>query len=154
MMPLAGVRVLELEGLAIAPHAGMLLQQFGAHVTRVDRHEKPHYGTTSLGWHKEVCHIDLKSPAGADAFRSLVSESDVLLEPYRPGVMEKLQLGPDDLKAINPGLIYARLTGWGQEGVLSKTAGHGAPLLRHPRHSAISATIHPSSSSTTNCRQT
>jgi crotonobetainyl-CoA:carnitine CoA-transferase CaiB-like acyl-CoA transferase len=109
--PLAGIRVLELEGLAAAPMCGMLLADFGAEVIRVDRLKAPHIATTCLGRGKKSIALDLKSADGLAAFRKLAKSVDVLIEPYRPGVMERLQLGPDELCMENPGLIYARLTG-------------------------------------------
>ena len=90
---------------------GMLLADFGAEVIRVDRLKAPHIATTCLGRGKKSIALDLKSADGLAAFRKLAKSVDVLIEPYRPGVMERLQLGPDELCMENPGLIYARLTG-------------------------------------------
>jgi alpha-methylacyl-CoA racemase len=126
-LPLSGTRVLELEGLAAAPFAGMMLADFGAEVVRIDRPgAEPHFGTTTLGRGKKSVVLDLKTPDGCEAFRALARTADVLIEPFRPGTMERLGLGPDALLAesVNPRLVYARLTGWGQTGPLSHTAGH------------------------------
>ena len=122
--PLQDVRVLELAGLAIAPHCGMILSDFGADVVRIDRKlTKPHYGTTALGRGKRSIQLDLKDQNDKKAFQHLASKADVLIEPFRPGVMESLGLGPSDLRS-NSRLIYTRLTGWGQSGPRSNLAGH------------------------------
>ena len=126
--PLAGVKVLELAGLAIAPHACLLLADFGADVVRVDRphppHPPPHYGTAAFGRGKRRLALDLKDAQDRAALQGLAARADVLVEPYRPGVMESLGLGPDALRADNPRLVYARMTGWGQDGPRAPRAGH------------------------------
>lgn len=123
--PLAGVRVLELEGLAAAPLCGHLLSGFGADVVRVDQAGRsPTFGTTAVGHGKRSVALDLKAAAGRETMLRLCDRADVLIEPYRPGVMERLGLGPVDLHATNPRLVYARLTGWGQTGAYAHTAGH------------------------------
>lgn len=100
----------------------MILSDFGATVTRVDRMiENP---IDCLGKGKRTIAIDIKNAKGQELLRALSRTSDVLIEPYRPGVMEKLNLGPDILLKENPRLIYARLTGFGQTGPLAKRAGH------------------------------
>ncbi|XP_071436883.1 alpha-methylacyl-CoA racemase isoform X2 [Pithys albifrons albifrons] len=128
-MALSGVRVLELAGLAPAPLCGMILADFGARVVRVDR--LPHAGapTDVQGRGKRSLALDLKRPQGAAALRRLCRGADVLIEPFRHGVMEKLGLGPEVLLQENPGLIYARLTGFGQTGKYAKTAGHDINYL-------------------------
>ena len=109
--PLDGVRVLELEGLAAAPFCGRILADFGADVVRVDRNDRPDpYGTLSLAHGKRSVVLDLKDTDDAEQLRELADNADVLIEPYRPGVMERLNLGPDELRARNPRLVYARLT--------------------------------------------
>jgi alpha-methylacyl-CoA racemase len=127
--PLAGVRVLELAGLAPGPFAGMMLADHGAQVLRVDRVEtvralgdRPH--GTALDRGKRTIGLDLKSPRGVEAFKRLAAQADVVIEVFRPGVAERLGIGPDDLHAVNPRLVYGRLTGWGQDGPLAGRAGH------------------------------
>ncbi|XP_043831208.1 alpha-methylacyl-CoA racemase [Dromiciops gliroides] len=126
-MALQGIRVLELAGLAPGPHCGMILADFGAQVMRVDR--PGHRGVTWMARGKRSLALDLKRPAGASVMRRLCRQSDVLLEPFRPGVMEKIGLGPEILQKENPRLIYARLSGFGQLGRLSKAAGHDINFL-------------------------
>ncbi|XP_037547721.1 alpha-methylacyl-CoA racemase [Nematolebias whitei] len=122
-MALTGVRVIELAGLAPAPFCGMILADFGAKVIRVDRTKAPTSLDTQARGKRSVA-INLKSAEGVTLLRRLCVNSDVVLEPYRKGVMEKLGLGPDELLAENPRLIYARLTGYGQSGSFSTAAGH------------------------------
>ncbi|XP_017263443.1 alpha-methylacyl-CoA racemase [Kryptolebias marmoratus] len=122
-MALTGVKVIELAGLAPAPFCGMILADFGAKVIRVDRTKAPTSLDTQARGKRSVA-INLKSPEGVTLLRRLCVCSDVVLEPYRKGVMEKLGLGPDELLAENPRLIYARLTGYGQSGSYSSAAGH------------------------------
>lgn len=101
---------------------GMILSDFGATVTRVDRIiENP---LDCLGNGKRIIAVDIKNAKGQELLRALSQKSDVLIEPFRPGVMEKLNLGPEVLLKENPRLIYARLTGFGQTGPLAKRAGH------------------------------
>ena len=114
MAALAGVRVVELAGLAPAPFCGMILSDFGAAVTRIDRVKKrssavPTIDTLARG--KRSMTVDLHNPQGIDIVQKLCTKSDVLIEPFRPGVMERLGLGPEILLKQNPRLIYARLTG-------------------------------------------
>ncbi|MEV0583828.1 CaiB/BaiF CoA-transferase family protein [Nonomuraea sp. NPDC050310] len=124
--PLAGVRVLELAGLAPGPFAGMMLADHGAEVLRVDRvaavNDRPRRDVMDRG--KRTIGLDLKSPDGAAAFRRLAERADVVIEVFRPGVAERLGIGPEDLHAVNPRLVYGRMTGWGQDGPLAPTAGH------------------------------
>ena len=128
--PLAGYRVVELAGLGPGPFAAMLLADLGADVVRVDRPVPSQFvgltgvrnDVTNRG--KRSLAVDLKNPDGRDAVLSLVAASDVLIEGFRPGVAERLGLGPDDCAARNPKLVYGRMTGWGQDGPLAKVAGH------------------------------
>ncbi|MFI6321788.1 CaiB/BaiF CoA transferase family protein [Nonomuraea sp. NPDC050556] len=124
--PLAGVRVLELAGLAPGPFAGMMLADHGAEVLRVDRvaavTDRPRADVMDRGKHS--IGLDLKSPEGVAAFKELVKNADVVIDVFRPGVAERLGIGPEDLHAVNPRLIYGRMTGWGQDGPLAPTAGH------------------------------
>ncbi|KAG8456742.1 hypothetical protein GDO86_002504 [Hymenochirus boettgeri] len=122
-MALAGVRVLELAGLAPAPFCGMILADFGAKVIRVDKASSLTTIDTMARGKKSIA-VNLKSSEGVGLIKKLCKKSDVLIEPYRHGVMENLGLGPDVLLEENPHLIYARLTGFGQSGKYSKSAGH------------------------------
>jgi alpha-methylacyl-CoA racemase len=128
MGPLAGVKVVELVGLAPAPFATTMLADLGADVVRVDR-AKPGFDvlsipddplTRSRGW----IGVDTKSPAGRDIVLRMVDDADVLIEGFRPGVTERLGIGPEDCLARNPRLVYGRITGWGQDGPLAQAAGH------------------------------
>ncbi|KAK3926771.1 Alpha-methylacyl-CoA racemase [Frankliniella fusca] len=121
-MPLKGVRVLELAGLAPAPFCGMLLADFGATVTKIDSMNGVNFEVLGAG--KKSIRLDLKRDKGKEVFRRLCAASDVLIEPFRAGTMERLGLGPDDILALNPRLIYARLTGFGQSGCMARSAGH------------------------------
>uniref|UniRef100_A0A4X1TEG6 Alpha-methylacyl-CoA racemase n=1 Tax=Sus scrofa TaxID=9823 RepID=A0A4X1TEG6_PIG len=126
--PLQGVRVVELAGLAPAPFCGMVLADFGAQVVRVDRPGSP--GDPSpLARGKRSLVVNLKRPQGPAVMRRLCALADVVLEPFRPGVMEKLQLGPETLLRENPKLIYARLSGFGQSGRFFQVAGHDINYL-------------------------
>ncbi|NUZ06119.1 CaiB/BaiF CoA transferase family protein [Piscinibacter koreensis] len=128
--PLAGIRVIEMAGLGPAPFCGMLLADMGAEVIRVDRigdadlglKRDPRFDIVSRG--KRSAAIDVKSAAGRDAVLRLVARADVLIEGFRPGVMERLGLGPDTCLAVNPRLVFGRITGWGQDGPLAHAAGH------------------------------
>uniref|UniRef100_A0A3P9LQY2 Alpha-methylacyl-CoA racemase n=1 Tax=Oryzias latipes TaxID=8090 RepID=A0A3P9LQY2_ORYLA len=122
-MALTGVRVIELAGLAPAPFCGMILADFGAKVIRVDR-TKTLTNLDTLARGKLSVAINLKTSEGISLLKNLCVQSDVVLEPYRKGVMEKLGLGPHELLKQNPRLIYARLTGYGQSGCFASAAGH------------------------------
>jgi alpha-methylacyl-CoA racemase len=128
--PLAGIRILEFEAIGPAPFAGMLLADMGADVLLVDRAEDSGLGLkrarsqdVMLRGRRSVT-LDLKAPAARDAALELVSRADALIEGFRPGVMERLGLGPDVALQRNPKLVYGRMTGWGQEGPLAPRAGH------------------------------
>ncbi|XP_069348746.1 alpha-methylacyl-CoA racemase isoform X3 [Eulemur rufifrons] len=127
-MALMGISVLELAGLAPAPFCGMLLADFGAQVVRVDR-PGANGDVSRLSRGKRSLVLDLKRPRGAAVLRRMCARMDVLLEPFRPGVMEQLQLGPEILQRENPKLIYARLSGFGQSGRFSRLAGHDINYL-------------------------
>ncbi|MFI1457479.1 CaiB/BaiF CoA transferase family protein [Streptomyces roseus] len=126
--PLAGVRVVELAGIGPGPFAAMLLADLGADVVRVDRPGggglavDPAYDVTNRG--KRSVLVDLKSAGGPERVLDLVERADVLIEGFRPGVAERLGVGPADCHARNPKLVYGRMTGWGQDGPLAHTAGH------------------------------
>ncbi len=125
--PLAGVRVVELAGIGPGPHAAMILGDLGAEVVRIDRPGGLKVGGTptdpTLRGRRRVA-ADLKTPEGRETVLSLVEKADVLLEGYRPGVTERLGVGPADCHARNPKLVYGRMTGWGQEGPMAARAGH------------------------------
>ncbi|SHN47134.1 CaiB/BaiF CoA transferase family protein [Cryptosporangium aurantiacum] len=126
--PLAGLKVLELAGIGPGPHAAMILADLGADVVRVDRPVPgldPTAGSADqLVRGRRSVALNLKDPDEKAQLLALVEKADVLLEGYRPGVTERLGLGPDDCVAVNPRLIYARMTGWGQDGPWARTAGH------------------------------
>ncbi|MHB9857797.1 CaiB/BaiF CoA transferase family protein [Streptomyces sp. YIM S03343] len=131
--PLSGVRVLELAGLGPGPFAAMLLGDLGADVVRVDRPGgvglgiDPAYDVTNRN--KRSVLVDLKSPDGTARVLDLAARADILVEGYRPGVAERLGVGPDDCRARNPRLVYGRMTGWGQDGPLAPRAGHDIAYL-------------------------
>ncbi len=123
--PLTGISVIELGGIGPTPFAGMMLADLGATVTRVDRPERAgQLGHPVLTRGKRSITADLKNPDDVAAIRQLVQDADVLIEGFRPGVAERLGLGPEDLAAVNPRLVYGRMTGWGQDGPLAAEPGH------------------------------
>ncbi|OBK98393.1 carnitine dehydratase [Mycobacterium asiaticum] len=124
--PLSGLRVVELSGIGPGPHAAMILGDLGADVVRVDRPSGAPGGIVkdAMSRNRRVVTADLKSDEGRQAVLKLVAKADVLIEGYRPGVTERLGLGPDDCAKVNDRLIYARMTGWGQTGPRSQQAGH------------------------------
>lgn len=112
MAALQGVKVLEFSGLAPVPFAGMILADFGASVIRIDKLKQSGFESLDrLGRGKRSIVVDIKNSNGVEVVKRLSENCDVLLEPFRPGVMEKLGLGPKILMKDNPGLVYARLTG-------------------------------------------
>ncbi|HEX8379042.1 MAG TPA: CoA transferase, partial [Allosphingosinicella sp.] len=125
---LSGIRIVELAGIGPAPFAGMMLADHGATVFRVEREDRPPVIPPEfdiLGRSRaSTVRVDLKSEEGVARVRELARDSDGLIEGFRPGVMERLGLGPDLLLEDNPRLVYGRMTGWGQEGPLAGTAGH------------------------------
>lgn len=131
--PLSGLRVLELAAIGPVPHAAMVLADLGADVVRVDRPPTARGGVTvqprGLLRGRRAVAADLKDPAGVADVQRLVCRADVFLEGMRPGVCERLGLGPDDCLARNPGLVYGRMTGWGQQGPLAQRAGHDINYL-------------------------
>lgn len=124
--PLAGFRVIEFAGIGPAPMAGMLLADMGAEVIVVERPAalRTLGGGEAMNRGKRSICVDLKSASGVDAIKRLVHSADALIEGYRPGVMERLGLGPDAFEATHPRLVYGRVTGWGQTGPLAQAAGH------------------------------
>src|SRR5436309_476142 len=125
---LNGIRVIELAGIGPGPFAGMMLADMGADVVRIDRAQsvRPDAGPSRdlLGRGRRSVGVDLKHPDGIETVLRLVEASDVLIEGFRPGVAERLGVGPDDCLARNPRLVYGRMTGWGQEGPYANAAGH------------------------------
>jgi len=129
--PLTGVRIVELAGLGPAPHACMVLADLGADVLRIDR-PGGSIGLTSpdlLTRSRRSVAVDLKHPAGPETVLRLVERADVLVEGLRPGVTERLGVGPEVCLARNPRLVYGRMTGWGQDGPLAPRAGHDLNYL-------------------------
>lgn len=130
---LSGLKVIEVAGLGPGPLAAMMLSDMGADVLRVDRPGQPEsadynaaeeFNLVNRG--RSSVQVDLKSTEGRGFFLKLVQRADALLEGFRPGVMERLGVGPDDCAAVNPSLVFVRITGWGQDGPLAHTAGHDA----------------------------
>ncbi len=122
---LEGVTIIEMEGIGPAPFCGMMLADHGARVIRVARlGARDAKGRDVLGRNRERIEADLKSPEGIATVRELAKAADGIIEGFRPGVMERLGLGPDVLLGDNPKLVYGRMTGWGQYGPLSQAAGH------------------------------
>jgi alpha-methylacyl-CoA racemase len=128
--PLSGIRVLEFESIGPAPFAGMLLADMGADVLVVDRPASTDLGLKRERWYdvmmrgKRSVTLDLKSASAKDAALQLAAKADALVEGMRPGVMERLGLGPEEVLRKNPRLVYGRMTGWGQDGPLAPRAGH------------------------------
>ena len=128
--PLEGIRVIELAGLGPGPFAGMMLADAGADIIRIDRSDRatypprqePHVDLMNRG--RRSVAVDLKHPDGVGLVLRLVEQADALTEGFRPGVAERLGLGPDVCLARNPKLVYGRMTGWGQEGPMAQAAGH------------------------------
>lgn len=131
--PLSGLRVIELAGIGPGPFAAMILADLGAEVIRVDR---PSGGGDSIPPHldalrrsRESVVLDLRNEQGAATVLQMVEKADVLIEGFRPGVTERLGIGPEDCRAVNPKLVYGRMTGWGQTGPLASSAGHDISYL-------------------------
>ncbi|MGW3107053.1 CaiB/BaiF CoA transferase family protein [Streptomyces sp. NPDC001100] len=126
--PLSGVRVVELAGIGPGPFAAMLLADLGADVVRVDRPGGPGLGVAPehdvTNRNKRSVLVDLKAPDGPARVLDLVERADILIEGNRPGVTERLGVGPEACHARNPRLVYGRMTGWGQDGPLAERAGH------------------------------
>ena len=130
MGPLTGVKVVEIAGIGPGPFCAMMLSDMGAEVLRVDRTEAtdlgvrndPKYNLLNRG--RRSIAVNLKSPEGVAAVKRLVQRADALIEGFRPGVMERLGLGPDICLGLNPKLVYGRMTGFGQDGPMAKAAGH------------------------------
>jgi alpha-methylacyl-CoA racemase len=130
MGPLAGLKILEFEAIGPGPFCGMMLSDMGADVLLIDRPDDPRLGFGRDRWFdvmlrgRRSATLDLKSKDGVEAALQLAAKADALIEGFRPGVMERLGLGPDVLLKKNPKLVYGRMTGWGQDGPLAPRAGH------------------------------
>ena len=124
MGPLQGFRVIELAGIGPGPFCGMMLSDMGAEVVRVDRIGGGGRGRDVLARNRRSIAVDLKRPEGVEVVLKLVETADGLFEGFRPGVTERLGLGPEDCMARNEKLVYGRMTGWGQEGPIAHAAGH------------------------------
>ena len=126
MGPLTGIRVVEMAGIGPGPFTAMMLSDLGAEVIRVDRlsHKGIGYRANVLNRGRKSIAVDLKNPRGVETTLRLIEQADVVLEGFRPGVMERLGLGPEKCLSVNPRLIFGRMTGWGQTGPLSQAAGH------------------------------
>jgi alpha-methylacyl-CoA racemase len=145
MGPLEGIRIVELAGIGPGPFCAMLLSDMGAEIIRVDRAAMVGQDTDRdgndarfnlLARGRRNIAVDLKNPAAVDAVLRLIDRADALLEGFRPGVMERLGLGPDLCLARNPKLVYGRMTGWGQDGPIARTAGHDINYI------ALSGVLH------------
>jgi alpha-methylacyl-CoA racemase len=143
MGPLAGFRIIEMAGIGPAPFACMLLADMGAEIIRVDRREKADLGIPGREPKFEVLHrgrrslsLDVKAEAGRELVKKLAAKADALVEGFRPGVMERLGLGPDALANVNPKLVFGRMTGFGQDGPLASAAGHDINYI------ALSGALH------------
>lgn len=140
--PLTGIRVVEFAGIGPGPFACMLLADLGADVVRIDRLEPsglgigrdPKQDVVARG--RRSVALDLKSPEGVALARDIAAKADILIEGFRPGVMERLGLGPEEMLAANPRLVYGRMTGWGQHGPLAPAAGHDINYI------ALSGALH------------
>ncbi|MFN5778488.1 MAG: CaiB/BaiF CoA transferase family protein, partial [Novosphingobium sp.] len=132
--PLKGLRVVEFSGIGPAPFAGMLLADMGADVVRIDRPNAPMEYVLARG--KRSIALNMKQAADRDMAIDLIERAEILIEGFRPGVMERLGLGPEPMLAINPKLVYGRMTGWGQFGPLAQAAGHDLNYI------AISGALH------------
>jgi alpha-methylacyl-CoA racemase len=127
--PLSGIRILEIAGIGPGPFAAMMLADMGAEVVRVDRVQAVRDNVTGSHWDvmlrgRRNVALDLKHPEGVEALLTLVEGADAIIEGFRPGVMERLGVGPDQCLARNPKLVFGRMTGWGQEGPYANSAGH------------------------------
>jgi len=142
MGPLAGVKIVELGGIGPGPFASMLLSDLGADVVRIDRimasdsglHVEERFNLLHRG--RRSVAMDLKQPGAVKAVLEMVAQADALIEGFRPGVAERLGLGPQDCHVVNPRLIYGRMTGWGQEGPMAQAPGHDLNYI------ALSGALH------------
>ncbi len=136
MFPLEGLRIVELAGIGPGPFAGMMLADHGAEVIRIERPGEPSTYRDPLARSRRSIVVDMKQPAGVEAVLALCRTADGFIEGLRPGVTERLGLGPEVLHAANPRLVYGRVTGWGQVGPLAQAAGHDLNYI------ALSGALH------------
>ena len=131
MGPLNGIKVIEIAGIGPGPFCAMMLSDLGAEVVRVDRKSNLGQGSkfNVLNRGRRSIAVDLKNADGVEAVLRLVDQADAIIEGFRPGVMERLGLGPDVCLKRNPKLVFGRMTGWGQDGPLSQAAGHDLSLI-------------------------
>ena len=124
MGPLTGIRVVEMAGIGPGPFTAMMLSDLGAEVIRVDRlsHKGIGHRANVLNRGRKSIAVDLKNPRGVETILRLIEQADVVLEGFRPGVMERLGLGPEKCLSVNPRVIFGLMTGWGQTGPLSQAA--------------------------------
>ncbi len=134
--PLSGVRIIEFSGIGPGPFCGMMLADHGAEVIRIDRIGAAMIPNDPLSRSKQSIALNLKAPEGVDIARKLAASADGIIEGFRPGVMEGIGLGPDDLFNDQPNLVYGRMTGWGQSGPWAKAAGHDINYI------ALSGVLH------------
>ena len=140
MGPLTGLKIIELQGIGPGPYCGMMLADMGAEITRIDR--SSNVGADAggrvdiLARGRRSVAVDLKNPEGVETVLKLIAQADVLIEGFRPGVTERLGLGPEICHARNPRLIYGRMTGWGQTGTMAQAAGHDINYI------ALSGALH------------
>jgi alpha-methylacyl-CoA racemase len=143
MGPLEGVKILEIAGIGPGPFAAMMLSDMGAEVLRIDRAQSVRGGdpaeppSDALNRGRRSLAVDLKNPEGVETVLKLVEKADALIEGFRPGVMERLGLGPEVCSERNPKLVFGRMTGWGQEGPMAQAAGHDINYI------ALAGALHP-----------
>jgi alpha-methylacyl-CoA racemase len=122
--PLLGVKIIEFAGIGPVPFAGMLLSDLGAEIVRIDRVGTNNDLREAVNRGRSFIQVDLKDPDSVEQILDLSESADAIMEGFRPGVMERLGLGPEKMLERNPGLVYGRMTGWGQYGPLARSAGH------------------------------
>ena len=126
MGPLTGIKVVEMAAIGPGPFCSMMLSDMGAEIIRIDRLNQKGSGHRANVLHRgrKSIAVDLKNPQGVEITLELIEQADIVVEGFRPGVMERLGLGPEVCLERNPKLVFGRMTGWGQDGPLSQAAGH------------------------------
>jgi len=136
MGPLKCFRIIELVGIGPGPFCGMMLADMGAEVISIERVQSGGMKIKDIAMRgRRSVALDLKTPEGVETLLKLCEKADAIFEGFRPGVAEKLGVGPEDCLARNPKLVYGRITGWGQDGPLAKTAGHDSTTSLYLEHS-------------------